>query len=93
MKKRATLNDLRIGLKLVVDPLPGVVLKKGLDGLVVEVDDIRYRDNMFSSVIFTKNGNRPQLVSAELFGKAFMLYDELTDEERFIMKLSGKLNE
>lgn len=93
MKRRATLDDLRIGLTLIVDPLPGVVIKKELAGLVFEVDDIRCRDNKLHSVWFIKNGDRPDNVSAKMFGEVFILYDELTDEERFIMKLSGKLNE
>lgn len=92
MKRRATLDDLKIGLKLVVCPPETERIKTHLIGLVVVVDDIGYRHNMVNRITYKRPGGCIRS-SVDLYETVFLVYDELTDQEKFIMALKGELIE
>lgn len=82
MIKRASFSDLAPGVKLLVHPTPDCAVREELIGLVFKVsafDDVIVQ---FTNEVWTHIPDVPS---------TYILYDELTEREKFIMTLKGDI--
>jgi len=93
MIRRASLKELHIGLTLVVNPTR-ISVKESLVGKVMVVKDIKYRDNEIWTIEYRILESGEDIRSSiDLFSASFIVYNDLTEKEKFLMKLKGELIE